>query len=129
MGLTGLMPHKCTIRRGPSDVDDYGHPIAGSKVDITVDVRCRFSNRLSNLRGMGGLIGEGDRINWRQQTKRVALLILPLNTDLLETDQVINIKDVNGVIISSGPWGPLLVRTTYGAVSAHHMSAVIEHLE
>jgi hypothetical protein len=125
VSLAAMMHNTCTIERRSTDYDEYGHP-HHEHVVSTEQVVCRWMEKLSNLRGLGGLIGEGDQTGWRELIKHVSLIVLPVGTSLSEHDRIVNIKDVNGNVIDEGPFGPLLVRTVYKRRAASHVSAVLE---
>lgn len=131
MSVVGLMRHTCTIQRRASNPDDdYGYP-SSEYADSETGVKCRFSPRISNLRGIGGLIGEGDQVGWRELIKNVALLLFPPGTVISEADRVTNVRDHLGNVIETGPLNPLIARATYGkpaGVRGHHVSVIVERI-
>jgi hypothetical protein len=126
-----MMRHTCTIqRRADAPADDYGYP-SSNYIDSKTGVKCRFSSRISNLRGIGGLIGEGDQVGWRELIKNVALILFPPGTVIDEGDRVTNVRDHLGNVVEAGPFNPLIARTAYGkqaGVTGHHVSVIVERI-
>lgn len=125
MSVRNLMHNTCTIQRRSETRDSYNHPVF-SWTDDGYETHCRFMARVSNLRGLGGLVGEGDQTGWREVVKRIAMIILPPGTVLSEHDRIVNIKSVDGTIIDEGPFGPLLVRPVNRLRGPSHVTAVVE---
>ncbi len=131
MSLAALSNATCTIERikNLDVVDDYNTPVDPVYETLDIEVRCRFAPRLSNVRGLGGFVGE----RWNSSVSseavhEIALLVLPRGTDIDEHDRIIDIRNEAGVVIESGPLDILLVRRTYRGRSEHHVSTVAKRL-
>lgn len=131
MSIHALMNATCEILRLDPDVgvDEYNVAATQSYLPHLSVVRCRFAPRLSNIRGLGGFVGE----NWRSQgfediIVQVALILLPAGTDVNEHDRITDIRNSKGVMLETGPMDLLLVRTTFTGRSRHHVSLVAKRI-
>lgn len=96
--------HRCTVQRRAAGTEDpYGNP--------TVEP---FANHLTNQpclwwadvgRGTGGeqYATERDTIIDRSR------MLMPNGADITEADQIIDIRDRRGNVITAGPWNIVLV--------------------
>jgi len=117
--------HVCTIQRNTqAALDEYNKPEEPVWGDLTT-LPCRLIPMISNVRGMGGLVGKGGSIGVVDTVKRVYLLLLPRETDVTEYDRVVNVKNRRGGTVETGPLSPLLVRTVSGWTE-HHRSVILE---
>ncbi len=131
MSIHSLMNGTCEILRLDPDigVDEYNAPAEQVYLPHLSVIRCRFAPRLSNIRGLGGFVGE----NWRSQAfediiAQVALILLPAGTDVIELDRITDIRNNKGELLESGPMDLLLVRTTFTGRSRHHVSLVAKRI-
>ncbi len=128
MSFAGLLPHVCDVQRNVSaQADNYGHSIPDWQDQIT-NVKCRYMPRTSNLRGIGGLIGEGSSLQYRDLVKNVGLILVPPDVLLTEADRIANIRDLGGIVIEAGPLNIILQREAHNGVTRHHRTLVTEKL-
>ncbi len=131
MSIAALSNSTCTIERiaNPENISDYGSPEAPVFEELDTEVVCRYAPRLSNVRGIGGFVGErwaslaGDDI-----IHNIAVILLPPGTDFGERDRITNVRGQDGVLLDEGPLDPLLVRRTYRGRAEHHVSIIAKRL-
>ncbi len=129
MSFVGMLIHQCTIeRRTNLGYDDYGAPLPNVNWADISTVKCRYSPKLSNIRGLGGIIGEGDRSSFRDVVKQISIILLPNNTSINEQDRIRNIKKADGTVIVEGPLNVILVREPVSGASAHHVAAIVQEV-
>ncbi len=130
MSLASLSNSTCTIQRNvdAAVVGDYNTPVPANYQDKDVEIRCRYAPKLSNVRGLGGFVGERWASNTGDIIHDVVLVLLPPGTDINEDDRITNIRDEQGSLIEDGPLDLLLVRKTFRGRSEHHTSVVAKKI-
>ncbi len=129
MAFAGMLIHECTIeRRTDGATDDYGQPFSNLDWNDLSTPKCRYSPKVSNIRGLGGIIGEGNRVAFRDAVKQISIILFPNTTDIGEQDRIKNIKTRDGTVIVPGPLNVILVRTPVAGAMSHHVTAVVEEV-
>ena len=129
MGVASIMTQKCDIERNAQTIKgDYNtnKPVAWQP-HIT-DVACRLIPQTSNVRGIGGIVGEESSIGLREPNKHVVRIILPAGTDITEQDRVMNVRRRNGKVIEAGPIGIILLRPADRPTGDSHMNVIGERI-
>ncbi len=128
MSITAMMVHRCTVERNAQTVTSGYNVKKASAWQVHIkDLKCRLIPQISNVRGMGGVVGEGSPISQREFVKRVHQFSLPKGTDITEQDRIVNVLDAGGKIINSGPFDILLVRPATG-MSTSHIRLIAERI-
>ncbi len=123
-----MMIHTCTVERDAQTIrGEYNTQMKSSWQIHAKDVPCRFIPQLSNVRGMGGTVGEASTVGLKESVKRVVRVILPKDLDITEEDRIVDVKFTNGVVLESGPINILLVRPA-DKRSKHHLNVVGERV-
>lgn len=121
-----MMLHRCTIERDKQTIkSDYNVNNKPQWVTDETSIKCRLIPQVSNVRGMGGIVGEGSPINLRDFVKRVQQFLLPKGTDITEADRIVNVVDRAGRMVNAGPFNILLVRSATSS-AAHHVRVIAE---
>lgn len=129
MGVTAIMSQKCDIERSAQTVKgDYNTLKSEAWQPHLSDVPCRLIPQTSNVRGIGGIVGEESNIALREPTKRVVRIILPAKTDITERDRVMNVRRRNGSVIMAGPINVLLLRPADRPTGVSHQNIIGEKI-
>lgn len=130
MSYGAMLAHKCTIQRPDNQdaTDGYNHPLQVGWNVINENIRCRYTPKLSNIRGLGGIVGEGDRVNFREHVKQISILLLPDGVDVTEQDRVIDIRSENDSVFAAGPFNIVFVRRPVSSSRSHHTSVILEEI-
>ncbi len=129
MGVAQIMTQKCDIERNAQTIKgDYNvdKPVAWQP--HMTDVPCRLIPQTSNVRGIGGIVGEESSTALREPTKHVVRIILPAGTDITEQDRVMNVRRRNGSVINPGPIGVILLRPADSPMANSHMNIIGERV-
>ncbi|KKN48915.1 hypothetical protein LCGC14_0648130 [marine sediment metagenome] len=128
MSIQNLMTHFCDIERDAQTIrGDYNVSKPASWQSHKKDVPCRLIPQVSNVRGIGGAVGEESSISLRDAVKRVVRLIFPRNTDITEADRIVNVRFRNGATLEPGPINVVLIRPA-DTRSRHHMNVIAERI-
>lgn len=128
MSLGTMMVHQCTIERNKQTIkSDYNVNDKPQWLADESPVKCRFMPQISNVRGMGGIVGEGSPIGARDFVKRVSQFLLPRSVTVSEADRITNVLNRQGdpIVDGKGPFNILLVRPVTG-MAASHTRVIVE---
>lgn len=129
MGVSSIMTQKCDIQRNAQTIKgDYNVDMPVSWQPHLTDVPCRLIPQTSNVRGIGGIVGEESSIGLREPSKHVVRIIFPDGTDITEQDRVMNVRRRNGRVIEPGPIGVILLRPADRPVGPSHMNIIGERV-
>ncbi|KKN55913.1 hypothetical protein LCGC14_0577560 [marine sediment metagenome] len=128
MSINGMMIHTCTIERDAQTIrGSYNTNMKSSWQPHAEDVPCRLVPQVSNVRGMGGTVGEASNVGLKESVKRVVRVILPRGLDITEQDRIVDVKFTNGVVLEPGPINILLIRPAEKR-SSHHLNVIGERV-
>ena len=128
MSLSGLLVHTCTIERDAQTIKGkYNTQMAPSFQPLAENIPCRLIPQVSNVRGMGGAVGEASNVGLKESVKRVVRVILPADTEITEADRIVDIRTGAGKILESGPINILLVRPAEKQTQ-HHINIIGERM-
>ncbi len=127
MSVMSMMHHICTIQENAQEAKgDYNVPQSPAwKTKYTTP--CRLVPQVSNVRGMGGLVGEGSAPTRRDTVKHVARFLFPDTIEIDETDRIINVETAEGEKVDSGPFNIIMIRPVEKR-SMHHIGVIAERI-
>ncbi len=129
MGVVSVMTQKCDIERNAQTVKSgYNTPMSGAWQPHLTDVPCRLIPQTSNVRGIGGIVGEESDISQREASKNVVRLIFPFDTDITEQDRIVNVRRRNGRVVMEGPINVLLLRPADRPTGPSHQNIIGEKI-
>ena len=128
MSIASTMIHLCDIQRNAQTIKgDYNIDKPSSWQIYKKDVPCRYIPQVSNVRGIGGIVGEESNIALRDMVKNVMRFILPKDVDITAADRIVNVRYRNGNTIEAGPINVILVRHADKRVR-HHINIIAERI-
>lgn len=123
-----MMIHTCTVERDAQTIKgEYNTQMKPAWQSLAKDVPCRLIPQVSNVRGMGGSVGEASDVGLKESVKRVVRVILPKDTDVTEEDRIVDVRLRNGDLLESGPINILIVRPADKRVK-HHVNIIGERV-
>lgn len=124
-----MMTQKCDIQRNAQTVKgDYNVLMPNAWQPHLTDVPCRLIPQTSNVRGIGGIVGEESDISQREASKNVVRLIFPADTDITEQDRIVNVRRRNGKVVMKGPINVLLLRPADRPTGPSHQNVIAEKI-
>lgn len=122
-----MLIHTCTVERDAQTVKGAYNVKKAPSWQVHADtVSCRFTPQISNVRGMGGVVGEGSPFNLRDFVKRVVTFMFPATLSITEQDRIIDVKDRTGAVVDPGPFNVILSKPSFRNSRPHHTSVIAE---
>ncbi len=129
MAVGQIMTQVCDIQRNAQTVkSSYNVKMSVAWQPHLTNVPCRLIPQTSNVRGIGGIVGEESNIGMREPTKHVVRIIFPNGTDITEQDRVMNVRRRGGQVIEPGPIGVILLRPADRPAGPSHMNIIGERV-
>ncbi len=129
MAVGQIMTQMCDIQRNAQTIKgDYNVDMPVAWQPHLTDVPCRLIPQTSNVRGIGGIVGEESSTSHREPTKHVVRIIFPYGTDITEQDRVMNVRRRGGQVVERGPIGVILLRPADRPTGPSHMNIIGERI-
>ncbi len=129
MGVASVMTQKCDIERSAQTFKgDYNVEMPPAWQPHLTDVPCRLIPQTSNVRGIGGIVGEESDISQREASKNVIRVMFPNSTDIKERDRILNVRRRDGQIVMAGPINVLLLRPADRPTGPSHQNIIGERI-
>jgi hypothetical protein len=90
-----MLVHRCTTQRRESTTDDYNMPTYPEAEDYLTDEPCLWEANTGR--------GELSSVD-REQIAKQSNLTVEWDSDIVESDIIVDIVDLRGNVISAGPW-------------------------